>query len=155
MEQEVLIVDYQPQHAAAFRDLNLAWIAAAHTVEEDDLRVLSDPQKYLLADGGAIIIALHGETVVGTCALRKAGEGIFEMTKMTVDSSMRGHSIGRRLCEAIIGKAKQLGCTTLDLYSNRKGSAAAINMYRSMGFKEIALNPGVYARADIKMRMEL
>jgi GNAT superfamily N-acetyltransferase len=155
MEPDVIITDFRPEHAEAFKALNIAWIAAAHEVEEDDLRVLSDPQKYLLDPGGAILVALYEDRVVGTCALRKVQDGVFEMTKMTVDQSMRGKSIGRLLAHAIIEKARQLGCKTLDLYSNRKGSAAAINMYHTLGFSEVPLNPGIYKRADIKMRMEL
>lgn len=155
MEPLIEIVDYKPEYAEAFRDLNLAWIAAAHEVEEDDIRMLSDPQKSLLNDGGVIIIALCDGKPVGTCALRKVNDAPYEMTKMTVASGMRGRSIGRLLCEAIINRAKQMSLPVIELYSNRTGSAAAINMYRKMGFVEVPLGSAVYKRADIKMRLDL
>ena len=155
MEPIIEIVDYKPEHAQAFKDLNIAWIAADHEVEEDDIRMLSDPQKSLLDDGGVIIIALCDGRPVGTCALRKPAHGPYEMTKMTVASDMRGRNIGRLLGEAIVQKARDLHLPLIELYSSRKSSAAAINMYYTMGFTEIPLDTFVYKRADIKMRLVL
>ena len=152
MATPIEITDFRPEHGPAFKDLNLTWISSAHKIEDDDIRILSEPQKYLIDPGGAVLVALDGDKVVGTCALRKVTDGIFEMTKMTVDASMRGRSIGRMLGDAIVRKAAELGAHTLDLYSNRKVCAVAINMYHTMGFDEVELNPGVYERADIKMR---
>lgn len=48
------------------------------------------------AGGGAILFALLGDAVVGTCALKQEGEGVFELTKMAVDESHQGLGIGRR-----------------------------------------------------------
>lgn len=155
MSATIQIVDFRPEHGPAFKDLNISWISSAHDIEDDDIRVLSEPQKYLIDGGGAVLIALHEDEVVGTCALRKVSEGVFEMTKMTVAPSMRGRSIGRLLGDAIVQKAKELGCEKLDLYSNRKVCAVAIAMYHTMGFEEVELNPGVYKRADIKMSKSL
>jgi hypothetical protein len=39
------------------------------------------------------------------------------------------------------------------LHSNRKGSAAAINLYYKLGFNEIPLGNAPWARADIKMEI--
>ena len=39
------------------------------------------------------------------------------------------------------------------LFSNRGGSAKAIEMYYKMGFKEIPLGNSEFARADIKMEL--
>ena len=77
------------------------------------------------------------------------------MCKMTVAKNMRGRNIGRMLGEAIIEKASQIGASTIELYSNRRGSELAIEMYRKLGFIEIPLTGAVYARADIKMQMML
>ena len=155
MPESIEIVDYKPEYAKAFHDLNLAWISETYIVEDEDRAVLSDPQKYILDPGGAIIIALYNGEPVGTCALKRIDLELVEMCKMTVDKKMRGKNIGRMLGEAIIEKASQIGASTIELYSNRKGSGLAIEMYRKLGFVEIPNTGAVYERADIKMQMIL
>lgn len=155
MTDTIEIVDYAPEYARAFHDLNLAWISDTFEVEDEDLAVLSDPQKYLLDNGGAILIALYNGVPVGTCALKRMSEDLVEMCKMTVDKSMRGKNIGRMLGEAIIEKANQIGASTIELYSNRKGSELAIELYKKLGFIEIPLTSRAYQRADIKMQLML
>jgi GNAT superfamily N-acetyltransferase len=155
MPDTIEIVDYKPEYAKAWYDLNFAWISEIYVVEEEDKAVLNDPQKYLLDNGGAIIIALFNGEPVGTCALRRVNLELVEMCKMTVTKNMRGRNIGRMLGEAIIEKASQIGASTIELYSNRKGSELAIEMYKRLGFVEIPLTGAVYARADIKMQLML
>ena len=155
MRDVIEIVDYKPEYARAWHDLNLAWISEVFVVEDEDRDVLTDPQKNLLDKGGAIIIALFNGEPVGTCALKRVNIDLVEMCKMTVAQHMRGRNIGRRLGEAIIEKASQIGASTIELYSNRRGSEVAIEMYRKLGFIEIPLTGAVYARAYIKMQMML
>lgn len=155
MPDKIEIVDYDPEYAKAWHDLNLAWISEIYVVEDEDRAVLTDPQKYLLDNGGAIIIALYNGEPVGTCALRRVNTNLVEMCKMTVAKHMRGKNLGRMLGEAIIQKAGEIGASTIELYSNRKGSELAIEMYKKLGFVEIPLSGAVYARADIKMQLML
>jgi GNAT superfamily N-acetyltransferase len=155
MADKIEIVDYTPAYAKAFHDLNLDWISAAFEVEKEDREVLTDPQKYIIDPGGAIIIALYNGEPVGTCALKRVNEDLVEMCKMTVARNMRGKKIGWMLGEAIIEKANQIGASTIELYSNRKGSEVAIEMYHKLGFVEIPLTGAAYQRADIKMQMML
>lgn len=155
MPDKLEIVDYKPEYAGAWHDLNLAWISEIYVVEDEDRAVLTDPQKYLLDNGGAIIIALYNGEPIGTCALRRVNTDLVEMCKMTVAKHMRGKNIGRVLGEAIIRKAGEIGASVIELYSNRKGSELAIEMYKKLGFAEIPLTGAVYARADIKMQLML
>jgi len=46
------IVPFRAEHAAPFRDLNLAWIEKYFTVEERDARDLGDPATHIIAPGG-------------------------------------------------------------------------------------------------------
>jgi GNAT superfamily N-acetyltransferase len=149
------IVEYNSAYAKAWHDLNLAWISEIYVVEEEDRAVLTNPETHILKNGGTIIIALCNNVPVGTCALRRINTDLVEMCKMTVDKSMRGRNIGRMLGEAIIEKARQTGTSVIELYSNRKGSELAIEMYKKLGFVEIPLTGAVYARADIKMQLKL
>lgn len=150
----IRIVDYRPEYARAFYDLNYAWISETYEVEPEDEKTLSDPETYYLKDGGAILIALYGEEPVGTCALKRNGD-VVEMSKMTVSKRMRGKKIGDLLGNAVIEKARELGAEKVILYSNRKGSAAGINLYKKLGFEEVPLTGHNFKRADIKMEMKL
>ena len=159
MEQEettaaVRVIDYQPEYAQAFYDLNYAWISDTYEVEPEDEKTLSDPETYYLKDGGAILIALYGGEPVGTCALKRDGDTV-EMSKMTVSKSMRGKKLGELLGHAVLEKARELGAKNVILYSNRKGSAAGINLYKKLGFTEVPLTGHNFKRADIKMELEL
>ncbi|WP_221393833.1 helix-turn-helix domain-containing GNAT family N-acetyltransferase [Dyadobacter sp. NIV53] len=154
-DSAIMVVDYEPAYAQAFYDMNYAWISETYEVEPEDEKVLSDPEKYYLKDGGAILMVLYDGEPVGTCALKLTGEGIFEMSKMTVSKKMRGKKIGELLGNAIIKKAAELGANKVILYSNKKGSAAGINLYRKLGFIEVPLIGADYKRADIKMELDL
>lgn len=151
----IKIVDYTKEHAKAFYDLNYSWISDAYEVEPEDEKVLEDPEKYYLKDGGAILMALYQNEPVGTCALKWGGPGVVEMSKMTVSKEMRGKKIGDLLGNAVIEKARELGAQKIILYSNRKGSAAGINLYKKLGFVEVPLTGHNFKRADIKMELPL
>ena len=151
----IQIVDYTKEHAKVFYDLNYAWISDAYEVEPEDEKVLEDPEKYYLKDGGAILMALYQNEPVGTCALKWGDPGVVEMSKMTVSKEMRGKKIGDLLGNAVIEKARKLGAQKIILYSNRKGSAAGINLYKKLGFVEVPLTGHNFKRADIKMELVL
>ncbi|HEY0977036.1 MAG TPA: GNAT family N-acetyltransferase [Flavobacteriales bacterium] len=149
------IIDYAPRYQSDWKRINVDWISKDFVVEEVDLEVLDHPQENLIDRGGCILLAMEGDTVVGTCALLLAAPGAYQMVKMAVDEAWRGHGIGRKLGEAIIEKARELGGHTLMLYSNRSGSAAAVALYRDLGFQERPLPTQAYARADIYMELPL
>ncbi len=150
---DLSIVEFEPLHADAFRELNTAWITQSFVMEESDHVVLNDPYEHILKGGGAILIAKYKDKFVGTCALINEGHGEYELTKMAVDKQLRGLKIGYHLGVATLEKAKVLGAKKVLLHSNRKGSAAAINLYHKLGFKEIPLGDAPWARADIKMEI--
>lgn len=149
------IVPYAPQYQADWKRINVAWIAKSFVVEAVDLEVLDHPQENILDRGGSILLAVEGDAVVGTCALVLARPGVYQMVKMAVDEAWRGHGIGRTLGHAIIEEARLRGGHTLMLYSNRSGSAAAVELYRALGFVEAPLPTQAYARADIYMELPL
>ncbi|MBL7952517.1 MAG: GNAT family N-acetyltransferase [Flavobacteriales bacterium] len=149
------IVAYEARYQADWKRINVAWIAKDFVVEEVDLEVLDKPQENIIDRGGCILLAMQGDTVVGTCALLLAAPGVYQMVKMAVDEAWRGHGIGRALGLAIVEKARALGGHRLMLYSNRKGSSAAVALYRTLGFSELPLPTQAYARADIYMEMAL
>ena len=150
----IKIVNYVHElHHSTFRQINIDWIKDKFDVEEIDEEVLGNPNKYILNNGGAILMAEYECKFVGTCALINEGDNVYELTKMGVDKNYRGLKIGQLLGEATLQKAKELGARKVILFSNTKGSENAINLYRKLGFVEIPLDHAAYARADIKMEI--
>ena len=150
----IRVVPYEPAYRGSFRDLNLEWITAHFEVEEEDRRVLDDPEGEILAPGGAILIALEDGRPIGTGALIRTGLHEFELAKMAVTAHARGRGVGRALCQALIALARDRGAHRLELMS-QTALAPALQLYRSLGFVEVPLGPVPYKRANIRMALEL
>lgn len=148
------IVPYRADHASAFRDLNLAWISKYFVVEERDARDLGDPETYILAPGGHILMAELREDIVGTCALMREEEGVFELAKMTVSESARGLGVGRALGDAALARARSIGARRVELLTN-SSLAPAISLYHSLGFVDAPIGHTEYGRADVRMVLDL
>jgi ribosomal protein S18 acetylase RimI-like enzyme len=154
-QQPVRVVEYEPRHREAFRDLNLASIEEYFVVEAPDRRQLSDPEASILAPGGAILVAELGTETVGVCALIVAGHRHLELAKMATRKDLRGSGVGRKLMAAALEKAKAMGARKLSLLSHHS-LAPALALYRSVGFVDVAMPPGnQYERADVAMVLEL
>lgn len=152
-QTDIQIVDYLPEHRLRFKEINEQWITRSYVMEEEDIKTVEDPETYILKDGGKIYIALYKGHPVGTCAYLNMGNKVYEMIKFAVDEDYRGLKIGKVLVEESVESIKQLGADKIILFSNRGGSAKAIEMYYKMGFQEIPLGNSEFARADIKMEL--
>lgn len=152
---EVQIVAFEPRHAEAFKDLNLAWIEEHFEVEEIDRTQLLDPEASILRPGGAILVAEDSSGVLGVCALLYEGPGLYEVSKMAVRRETRGLGVGRQLLSEAIAHARRLGAHKLTIFSNTL-LEPAIHLYREMGFTEIPL-PGdsSYDRCNISLELTL
>lgn len=148
------IVAYEPHLQPHFEALNKAWLEEYFTVEPIDAWVLGNPQEAVIQMGGAILFAEKAGSIVGTVALKPLQPAVFELTKMAVDKAWQGLGIGKLLCEAAIRKAVMLGAHRLVLYSETR-LTAALRLYQKMGFREIKLEDGKYARANVKMVLDL
>ena len=161
----IRIVGFDPRWRADFARLNLEWLRRWFVVEPFDEEVLGDPERHILADGGRILFALRdggpeaggdGATrAAGTVALRNAGDGVYELTKMAVEPGLRGAGIGRKLLDAAIDAYRGLGGRELYLESSSV-LVPALRMYEGAGFvHHPAPRPGShYARADVHMVWE-
>jgi putative acetyltransferase len=93
------------------------------------------PGDYAPPDG-CLLLAFYDNKIAGCVAMRKLAKHISELKRMYVKPVFRGKSLGRKLAEAIISKARQIGyrkmrLDTIDIMTE------AINLYRSLGFKEV------------------
>ncbi|MEQ6167326.1 MULTISPECIES: GNAT family N-acetyltransferase [unclassified Ekhidna] len=150
----IQIVNYQPSHASAFKELNAAWINKYFEMEESDRKMLDDPQGYILDKGGAILIALMDEKPIGTCALIKMEEEVYELAKMAVSPEAQGQKIGWKIGLATIEKAKELGANRVYLETNSV-LKPAISLYRKLGFKDTEGYCSPYARCNVQMELIL
>ncbi len=148
------IVPYRAEHAESFRDLNLDWIRKYFTIEPRDARDLGDPDTYIIAPGGYIFMAELNDEAVGTCALMREDEGVFELAKMTVSESVRGLGVGRALGEATIAHARTIGARRVELFTN-SSLVPAIALYRTLGFVDVPVGTADFVRADVHMVLDL
>jgi len=155
MSDPIEIVEYESFFQGRFREINEEWIKRDFVMEEEDFKTLNDPDEYILRGGGRIFIALYCGFAVGTCAYLNFGDNVYEMIKMAVDEKYRGLKIGLTIGEVSLQRMKETGAKRIFLYSNTKGSAIAVNLYKKLGFLEIPLDNSEFQRADIKMSMEL
>ncbi len=147
----VQIATFRPIHARAFETLNRAWLVEHGLLEPRDEQHLADPWGRIVAPGGQIFVATRGDRVVGTCAIVPEGTETYELVKLTVAASARGHGIGRRLVEACLAFAGGRGGTRVVLLSNSR-LVTAIRLYESLGFRHRPLPADVkYATADVYM----
>ena len=150
------IREWSDDLAADFHAINAEWIKAMFALEDKDREILESPKKTILDEGGVILFAESAELgVIGTCALMKVDEGVFELTKMGVLERARGRNAGDLLLRTALARASAMDIETLFLLTNSK-CVAAIHLYEKLGFEhdaEIMKRYGAeYARCDVAMR---
>lgn len=151
---QIEIIDFDHRYSDDFLKLNVEWIEKYFALEEEDKRTLENPQKYILDPGGAIKLAKYKDEIVGTCALMKLDNDVYELVKMAVTEKCQGLQIGKKLGLSVLDEAKSLGAKKVILESNKK-LTPAINLYKSMGFKsgQHFGDESVYERCDIEMEI--
>jgi len=148
------IETFDIRYRQAFYDYNIAWLEGLFVVEAIDKKILSDPETSILAKGGEIFFAVENGKAIGTVAMKTAGDGVFELTKLAVDPKVRRGGIGRALCEKVIERFQARGGKTLYLETNTK-LKNAIRLYWKLDFVELP-SPfdSPYERADYYMEWQ-
>ncbi|NQE69055.1 bifunctional helix-turn-helix transcriptional regulator/GNAT family N-acetyltransferase [Nocardia gamkensis] len=119
-----------------------------------------DPARSQLPDAGELrppqglflVARLHGEPV-GCAGLKCPTSAPPEIKRMWVAPHVRNLGLGRRFLTELERRASQRGYDTLRLDTN-KALKAAINLYHSCGFEEVAaFNKEVYAHHWLEKRI--
>jgi len=106
---------------------------------------------------GAILLAEQNGEIAGCVAVRLLKDDICEMKRLYVKNEFQGLSLGRKLTEAIINKAKDLGYKKMQLDTLQRLDRA-IGLYEKLGFKQIKpyytnpLNEVVYWELDLLVK---
>jgi putative acetyltransferase len=87
---------------------------------------------------GRLLLARSADHAAGCIALRPREAGICEMKRLYVRPGDRGKGLGRILVERIIAEARAIGYTRMRLDTIESAMQDAVELYRRMGFQEIA-----------------
>ena len=155
MKPSLKIISFEEIYAKAFYLLNIEWLETFFYVENFDKEVLSNPKKYIIEKGGYIFFLMENTEVIGTVALMKKEEKVYELTKMAIIPKKRGEKMGQYLMEHCIDFEQNMRLNKLILYSNTL-LENAIHIYKKKGFKEIPVEKNCpYKRSNIKMELLL
>ena len=150
----IRIIDYKDAHHQDFKRLNLDWLEKYNLAESHDLEILDDPRGAILNGGGAIYLAVDDNQVIGSAALIKEEDGVYELAKMAVEPAWRGRGISKLLIEKCLDTARSWNAKKVTLYSNSQ-LQAALALYKKYGFYHISTENAPYVTADVRMELVL
>ena len=123
-------------------------------------RDLADP----MASYGAVWVAVDGERLVGSVAVRvvkeEAGSGdgpVAELKRMYLYPGHRGRGLGRQLLDRAVGWARGAGCRAIVLDTSAEMDAAQ-RLYESVGFVRTGTRTEtgtVDSRCEVLYRLDL
>jgi len=174
----------QPRHRAGF-SLRAATVAEADAIARvheasrnaayrgnlppEILHVMSMEERvsrwraWLAARDAVTLVAVRDATIVGFCTLGPSSDDdddpdlVGEMPTLYVHPDHWRQGIGRALCKAIIGLARDRGYTTLTLWTMESNHAARV-FYESLGFRADGAkkkDPGLPALPILAVRFRL
>ena len=150
----VQVIEYEDRYHAVFKSINEEWLDLYNLKEEPDLVVLNDPKKTIIENKGVIYLARYNGEIIGSAALIREHDGVYELAKMAVAKNHRQMGVGKMLIEKCLEKAAELGAKKIVLFSNHQ-LKAALALYEKYGFRYIPLKDSPFATADIKMELLL
>jgi putative acetyltransferase len=122
-------------------------------------RDLTDLELHYDARGGGFeLIEADGEPV-GVLGWRPAGDGVFELKKLYLLSSARGHGLGRRAVARVIERARAAGARAIVLETSARLTEAN-RLYVGLGFVPVegaaaASFATLSDQCDLAYRLEL
>ena len=128
-----LIVPFEPRHAGGFR------VLVADTLHEfgfeRDPAFDSDLDEPTTAYA-ALWLAVEGDRVVGSVALRDLGDDAVELKRMYLRPDQRGRGLGKQLLAVALDWARAQGNRTVRLDTSER-MVAARRLYEAHGFVRV------------------
>ena len=150
----VTIVSFDEEYSSIFYELNKLWIEESWLLEESDKFDLLNPKESIIDKGGEIFFALIDDNVVGTVAMIRSADRIYELAKMTVEINYRGNGVANKLMDQCLNYAINNNAQQIYLITNDT-LLIARNLYDKYGFKEVKLDSDKYLRGNVKMVLNL
>lgn len=113
-----------------------AWLGVDLCFQGFEKELSELPGNYSPPDG-RLLLAIDDDQIAGCIAIRRIGPDTCEMKRLYVRPAFRGRSLGRELANAIIKDAKTIGYHRMRLDTLPRVMEHAVQMYRTLGFKEI------------------
>lgn len=148
------IIEYEDRYQPAFKTLNVEWLSQYNLLESHDLEILDHPGRHILENGGVIYLVRMGDEIIGSAALMKEHDGVFELVKMAVAAPYQKMGISKILMDKCIVKARALRAEKIILFSNHQ-LKAALGLYEKFGFQHIPVLDSPFTTADVKMELIL
>jgi len=105
---------------------------------------------------GALLLATVGDQPAGCVGLRPFPQaGACEMKRLYVRPACRGARLGKALVEHVIALARRGGYSRLRLDTHPETMQVAVELYRSLGFREIPADPAPYVKGLSYMELHL
>jgi len=146
---------FDPRLVPYFESLNREWIEKYFVIEEADRVVFGNPLKEIVEPGGQIFFVVVNGKPLGTCAVMRLDDHVYEIAKMAVSSEAQGRGYSNLLMKSAIEFAKHAGADKLILLSNTR-LKAAIALYEKFGFRAVPItHADEYKRVDIQMELRL
>ncbi|MXW41055.1 MAG: GNAT family N-acetyltransferase [Synechococcus sp. SB0668_bin_15] len=103
---------------------------------------------------GRFLLLRIGSSSAGCIGLQTCASAVIEMKRLYVRPSYRGRGLGRRLVEAAVSMAREVGSPALRLHT-LPAMVAARHLYRSMGFVSMASTSQNAYHGDVLMELRL
>ena len=100
------------------------------------LKDMDEVQSHYFGNHGVFLVALNGEQVIGSGALRKLDDETAELKRMWLLEAYHGQGIGYRLLSQLVDFAIQHRYVRIRLQTSPE-QVRALNFYRKFGFYEI------------------
>ena len=127
------IVPFQPTHVDGFRALVSETLREFGFEPDPKLDAdLDDPT----AAYTALWIAVDGDTVVGSVALRELGDNAVELKRMYLRPDQRGRGLGKRLLGVALDWARANGMRSVRLDTSER-MVVAQRLYEANGFRRV------------------
>jgi putative acetyltransferase len=136
----VLVQAESPAQVAQARELFLEYAQSLGVnlcFQNFEQELAELPGQYAPPDGRLLLAEYEGH-LAGCVALHKWEPGVCEMKRLYLRPSFRRKGLGRVLAEAIISEARNIGYQDMRLDTIEPIMKDAVEMYRKLGFREIA-----------------
>jgi len=134
-----LIQAITPEEITLARELfaeYAVWLDISLCFQNFDKELAGLPGNYA-PPSGRLLLALEDDQLVGCVALRPLPDQTCEMKRLYVRPEFRGRGWGRKMVEAIVAAAQELGYSRMRLDTLPGKMDQALAMYRRFGFREI------------------